>query len=266
MRHAEPADQNEHQQTPVDPAPAIEPSIDVAAPLSPNEHSSEIRNIYITRTAGKVFFHNPGDGKDYVCSGSIVNSPAKNMVVTAGHCAYEDKKWMEKFTFVPGYHNGDSPYGRFVSYNLGTLKGWSDGNSWGYDTAIAVVGKNSEGRTLVDAVGNFANGLQVGGPYERDVTIIGYPADKDGGREQYNCQGKTAKASVFFPNQVTIGCALGGGSSGGPWLVDYQDKPDGTGVGLVHGDTSNGDIFHNLRSPYFTDAGQGNLYRKLANG
>ena len=41
-----------------------------------------------SKTNGKVFFHNQTDGKDYVCSGSSINSDSKRLVVTAGHCVY----------------------------------------------------------------------------------------------------------------------------------------------------------------------------------
>jgi hypothetical protein len=38
-------------------------------------------------TTGKVFFTDHKGG-NWVCSGSLVNSPAQNVVITAGHCVY----------------------------------------------------------------------------------------------------------------------------------------------------------------------------------
>ena len=48
------------------------------------------------------------------CSGTSVNAPNLSVVITAGHCVnsgaggeWYDRKWI----FVPGYHNGERPFG-----------------------------------------------------------------------------------------------------------------------------------------------------------
>lgn len=268
MREAKPADrlrttEGKPEQKPVPAAPAQ----DVVAPLAPTGDVGT--NIYRTRTVGKIFFTDVSDGENYVCSGSVVNSPARNMAFTAGHCVHgggEDNTWHDNVLFVPGYFHGDQPYGEFEAYNLVSLQGWTIDDSFGYDSALILLNTNDNGQRLIDAVGGYANGLTTGGPFEQHHVVIGYPGDQEDGQNQYYCEGPSEQATVFFPRQITMSCGLGGGSSGGPWLLDYDDWPDGTGVGMVHGGTSNNDIFGNLRSPYYTPDAEGNMYRTFANG
>lgn len=223
-------------------------------------------SLYRTRVAGKVFYKDSNNGS-WVCSASIVNSPARNMVFTAGHCVHEGDggNWHNNWLFVPDYHYDNRPFGTFEAYNLVTLRGWAEDGSWGYDSALALMGTNARGQRLVDAVG-VANGLRVGGSFNRTHTVIGYPCGPENCQAQYNCVGPSEQATVFFPRQITMRCNLEGGSSGGPWLTDYQDRADGTGLGYVHGVTSNSDVFGNLRSPYFEDAAEGTMYRTYMNG
>ncbi|WP_223847696.1 trypsin-like serine peptidase [Bifidobacterium callitrichos] len=56
-----------------------------------------------SKTNGKVFYHNQTNGKDYVCSGSSINSDSKRLVVTAGHCVYGNpgNKWHSNWVFMP---------------------------------------------------------------------------------------------------------------------------------------------------------------------
>ncbi len=222
--------------------------------------------LTMSNAVGKVYFVDPADGQPYHCSASTVNNPAKNMVFTAGHCVHQGDggTWMREWTFVPAKRNDREPFGKFTAYALGTLNGWSQDGSLGYDSGVALLNANDRGR-VVDLVGG--NGLVVGGAYEKFRTIIGYPRRVEDGTVQAFCQGDSHQAQpVIFPRQVEIGCVLGGGASGGPWHIDYQDRPDGSGLGDVNGVTSNEDFLGGLRSPYFTNDGEGNLYRQLANG
>jgi len=54
---------------------------------------------------GVLFFRRPGSSKDSRCSASTVNSPAKNLVFTAGRCVHQgyggDGGWNTNVVFVP---------------------------------------------------------------------------------------------------------------------------------------------------------------------
>ncbi len=78
--------------------------------------SSKSKNINLPKTIGKVFF--TLSGKPYWCSGTSVQSKYRNLVATAGHCAYNtdlDDHVLDNWVFVPGYYQGKSPYGIYAA-------------------------------------------------------------------------------------------------------------------------------------------------------
>ncbi|HEX4751662.1 MAG TPA: hypothetical protein VH268_02100, partial [Solirubrobacterales bacterium] len=61
------------------------------------------------RVNGAIFI-NEGFGYGR-CSGTSVVSPNKSVVITAGHCVYDEGIWSDrKWVFVPGYHHGERPF------------------------------------------------------------------------------------------------------------------------------------------------------------
>ncbi|MEV0839079.1 hypothetical protein AB0I55_05915 [Actinocatenispora sera] len=212
--------------------------------------------INASPTVGKVFFHDPGDGLDYVCSGSAINGSAKNLVSTAGHCVYDadHSKWMTNWQFVPYYDHGDRPYGTWYAAQLTTFQGWtSDGDS-DWDVGFVNVWRN-DGTRLVDTVGG--DGIEFNYPKDLYITILAYPAeDPFDGEWQYYCQNN------IYPHgseQIGFDCLLTGGSSGGPFFDRYNNS---TYLGYVDGIVSHGpdDVSY---SPYF-DTDVMNLYNEVA--
>lgn len=204
---------------------------------------------------GKVFFHDPADGKDYVCSGSVVNGPAKNLVSTAGHCVHGGKggAWMQNWSFVPYYDHDNRPYGTWSAHYLTTFRGWTDDGNYDWDIAFVNVWPNNGGK-LVDAVGG--NGLSVNYPKQVDVTLLAYPVVPPfDGQSQYSCEGRTYEHGA---KQIGFDCLLTGGASGGPFLLNYDGR-----YGYVNGVISNGPNDKNF-SPYFDDT-VANLYNAVKN-
>ena len=80
-------------------------------------------------TTGKLFFRNlnnpsdPTDDRATQCSASTVNSPAKNTVITAGHCVHggANGTWHDNFVFVPGYRSTSRPFGNWFPKELWSL-------------------------------------------------------------------------------------------------------------------------------------------------
>src|SRR5690625_290759 len=65
----------------------------------------------VARTTGKVFL--TLDGRDFTCSASVVPADNRDTVLTAGHCLKDGAgAWVDKWVFVPGFDDGESPYGR----------------------------------------------------------------------------------------------------------------------------------------------------------
>jgi uncharacterized protein YkwD len=74
------------------------------------------KNINLPKTVGKVFFVR--DGKPHWCSATSVQSRYRNLVATAGHCAYntdDDGHVLDHWVFVPGYYQGKAPWGIYAA-------------------------------------------------------------------------------------------------------------------------------------------------------
>ncbi len=178
-------------------------------------------SVPVPTTAGKLFF--TYDGSDYVCSASSINSRSKSLIMTAGHCVHSGPQtgWHRNFAYVPAYYNGRAPYGIWTWQRALTFKGWSDYGSFNYDQAfISVIPKN--GVRLVNRVGG--NGLTVGASsLQKSVRVFGWPAERPfTGGIPYYCDGRTGRRSGSI--DATLGCAMNGGASGGPWLINRVNE------------------------------------------
>ena len=209
--------------------------------------SGDVRTkIDETPVAGKVFFTKPSDGKDYVCSASALNSDSKQMAITAGHCAHEGDggDWMENWAYAPEYRNGDRPYGTFAAKQLRTFNGWIDNGDLNWDVAMVTTWPQDDGK-LVNRTGG--NGLSWNYSREQDVTINGYPGNRDNGEIQWYCTGTTSDSD----GKLALGCDFGGGSSGGPWMREFDES---SGLGNTNGVMSTIDNNGVNRSSYFGDS------------
>lgn len=199
-------------------------------PQSPPER--QVRNEVVPATAGKVFF--TYKGRNYVCSGSVINGPTKNVVSTAAHCIHGGKgeRWHANIAFAPAYHNGLSRYGLWNWKTLHTFQGWINSSNSFYDQAFFTVHPR-KGRTLVDTVGG--NGLSYNyGHRQTGVRIWGWPAEPPyDGNKPYYCDGATRKWN-WRSRDMVMPCSMTGGASGGPWLRSRID----TNLGYVFGVTS----------------------------
>ncbi|GAA4669219.1 peptidase [Streptomyces chumphonensis] len=212
--------------------------------------SGEIRTaLYETSVAGKVFFTDPSDGRDYVCSASALNSASKQMVITAGHCVHggDGGDWMRNWAYVPRYRDGNRPYGTFAAKEFRAFNGWINNSDLDWDVAMVTTWPR-DGDKLVNVTGG--NGLSYNYSREQDVTVNGYPGDRDNGQRQWYCTGTTERVSVF-DGKIQLRCDFGGGSSGGPWMRKFDDA---SGLGYTNGVTStvNSDGWN--KSPYFGDS------------
>ncbi|GAB3810766.1 trypsin-like serine peptidase [Micromonospora zhanjiangensis] len=235
------------------------PATVAAAPQAASVKATDRANLNVNAsiTVGKIFFHDESDGKDYVCSGSTINNPTKNIVVTAGHCVHggKGKKWHTNWQFVPYYDHGSRPYGTWWAKQLTSFKGWTQNGSYDWDLAFVNVWPNGSTR-LVDQVGG--NGLIVNYAKNLYVTLLAYPAGAPyDGSWQYACQGNMY---AYGSEQVGFNCLLTGGASGGPFLYQYSDA---TGLGYVDSVISHGPDTINY-GPYF-DTDVLNLYNGVAN-
>ncbi|MFC0039701.1 trypsin-like serine peptidase [Actinomadura rayongensis] len=200
-----------------------------------------------SRVVGKVFFHKPSGG-DWVCSASALNSPSKQLVITAGHCVHEGKggKWMTNWTFVPRYRNGSRPFGTFAAKQFRTFNAWISSSAYNRDVGMVTTWPLN-GRKLVNVVGG--NGLSWNYPKALKVTVLGYPRNFSSGQVQAWCQGTTRDAGG---GRIALNCNFQPGSSGGPWIRAFDNS---TGRGQTNGVTSTISSTGGVnKSPYFDTA------------
>jgi V8-like Glu-specific endopeptidase len=206
--------------------------------------------VNASATVGRVFFHDPSDGRDHSCSGSALNSNSKRLVITAGHCVHggSGRAYMQNWVFVPLYDHGARPFGTFSARTFRTFNAWTGSSSRDHDIAMVTTWNNERNQVLINTVGG--NGLSWN--YSRSIflTILAYPADPpyDGTWQQY-CQGTTRRVSLF-DGRIELRCGFTGGSSGGPWLRAYNNA---TGLGNVNGIMSTLTTTGWNRSSYFDD-------------
>lgn len=185
------------------------------------------------KTVGKVFFSRTYGGStwNFVCSAAVVNSEGKSTVWTAGHCVYDyangvsgARVWDSNFTFVPAYANGSAPYGYWYARSMTTMNAWIASRDFTQDNGAAFMNRNF-GYRIADYLG--AQGLTWNASANFYATAFGYPA-----ASPFNGQWLVRATGNTYASGGTIYMYSGmtGGSSGGPWLRNY----DGS-YGLING-------------------------------
>ncbi|MFB6891156.1 trypsin-like serine peptidase [Kitasatospora sp. NPDC056327] len=163
------------------------------------------------------------------CTASVVQSPRRNLLVTAAHCVENRRIGRpDGLVFTPGYRNGSAPYGSWPVQRITVDPRWSSGADPEYDVAFVTVGTVG-GRQVEDAVGG--NPLGSGQGFGLAVSVTGYPNERE---EPITCSGLTASQS---PTQERFDC--GGytdGTSGSPWLTT-----NGRVIGVIGGYQEGGD-------------------------
>ncbi|SEF01940.1 hypothetical protein SAMN05428954_5294 [Streptomyces sp. 2112.3] len=207
----------------------------------------------VTKTTGRVFF--TYQGRTAACSGDAVTSGNKSTVLTAGHCVKLGGVWHTDWIFVPGYHDGEAPYGKWAAAKTLSTPQWTANEDINYDVGAAVVAP-LDGKKLTDVVGG--QGLSFNSGYSKAMYAFGFPAAApyDGSKLIY-CSG-TAFKDPLFSGDHGLACNMTGGSSGGPWFTTFDER---TGTGLQSSVNSFGYQFwaNTMFGPYFGDDAK-NLY------
>ncbi len=192
---------------------------------------------YPFRASGKLFF-NIGSST-YVCSASLIK---RGVVVTAAHCVanFGQSQFYTNWQFIPGYRNGVAPYAVWTvrsatvltSYFNGTDSCAVSGIVCQDDVAVLLLNTSATGTYPGTSTGWYGygwNGYGFTGGGLTQITQIGYPVCLDNGllMEKNDSYGyKSASNS----NNTVIGTLMCGGSSGGPWLVNFGYRPTLTGT------------------------------------
>lgn len=176
--------------------------------------------------AGRVFVR---IGKfDGFCSGTAVNSESRRLVLTAGHCLYgllpghRFPTLARLFAFVPGYANGNAPFGVFAGRKAFMPKAWLRRGNENFDMGVVLTEPNEAGLNVADAVGG---GLPIvfDQARDREYRVLGYPGHLQQQMQECDAGFSGNDRNTFplgGPPSFSVGCFMGEGASGGPWLVE----------------------------------------------
>ncbi|MFD6911495.1 MULTISPECIES: serine protease [Streptomyces] len=220
---------------------------------------------------GTFFFQGtPVSGDSTYCSGSVVRSKGKNMVLTAGHCGTQLRNSVQRI-FVPQYRYGlgssDQPWGVFPVHEVymdGRYENNGRGPTSDLDFAFVTVNANAKG-----AVENLTGALTFtpATTYEHNVTVVGYPSKgKDNpSHKAIRCDVPTTRLHGFRQMKMECG-GFHPGVSGGPWIKGYNPKTNtGQVIGNVGGVGGGGDVHWISYSPLYGKDAQ-DLYNDANNG
>lgn len=197
---------------------------------------------YPYRAVGQLFFTIPGVG-NFVCSGSVVTAQNRSTVWTAGHCVYSPPPGTggyvgthTNFLFIPARFEASAPLGTWTAIASGTTVGWQFG-LLEYDHGVLVMNRGGLGNNHI-ATDTGALGFQTGIKPFQHFHAIGYPvAPRDlattqpglqfDGVHQEICTAAWAGSDLPTggpgdPPTLGIGCDQTGGTSGGPWIVNFS--------------------------------------------
>jgi V8-like Glu-specific endopeptidase len=176
------------------------------------------------------------EGSDiYQCSGSVIDSPAGDVVLTAGHCVIDPETGAQarSVIFVPGYREEDAPFGVFAATGFATTPEWSssagtsDPDEAG-DLAMLVIAPSTKTGASVEAtVGALAIAFEQ--PRDQTYTQWGYPAESPyNGEILYSHTTPYAGVDSSYPpavRPIKIASDFTAGASGGPWTIGPASAP-----------------------------------------
>lgn len=222
-------------------------ALTVTPACAASQHQSTATTFNGTPTAGAVFIS--GVFPLHICSGSVVSSANRSVVMTAAHCVRGGTA--KGYEFAPGFHDGNAPYGMWRVIAAYGAPGWVRHVDNHDDFAFLVVAPrriNGRLRHLQDVTG--ANILGTTPPVGEHVMVVGYPLGVGG--SPVHCTARVFRDGAF-PGFHCNGFA--DGTSGGPWIAS------GHVVGLIGGLHQGGCTAATSYSPPLGRAARQALYR-----
>jgi hypothetical protein len=204
-------------------------------------------------------------GKRGYCSGTAIDSPTRQLVLTAGHCVnagadYHGNLWYRDLLFVPAYTAGKSPFGAFAArgHKIFAAPQWTNHSNSDFDVGAFLTAPNNRGVNVADAVGGGA-AIALGLPRNQRFDSFGYPGNV---RRMQGCNSSYRSDDPLTyrlpgPPTLGIGCHWAPGASGGGWLIEGGTRIDGLNSYLYLGDRSR------TYGPYFSQETVGKLVAGL---
>jgi hypothetical protein len=226
---------------------------DGSTSASGTTNSNRLSTTYPYRTVGKLTF-----SAGY-CSASVIR---KGIIVTAAHCIQRfgtGNNVYSNFQFRPGHYgavgataNQIAPYGTWNWVALLRPASWANGTDVGSgaardnDLAVIALGKVN-GQFIGQRTGylgygwnnySFVSSAKTGNLLTAAVSTLGYPGLMDLGSIMQRTDGPTYTTTISGAGQLWQGSNLTGGSSGGPWVVNFRSATPSLSGGAVAGTAS----------------------------
>ena len=206
-------------------------------------NSSRLSTTYPYRTIGKLTF------SEGYCSASLIR---RSVIVTAAHCIQDfgsGTTIFQNFQFRPGHYGAagataaqKAPHGTWSSSKIVRPDSWANGTDIGCgaarDNDLAVIALSKKnGQFIGDIVGRMSYGWnnltfvtspKTGNLHTAAVSTLGYPFLMDSGAIMQRTDGPTYTTTVSCTGNTTRqlwqGSNFTGGSSGGPWVVNFSSR------------------------------------------
>jgi V8-like Glu-specific endopeptidase len=200
--------------------------VDTGNPTAfPNRANGTVYGEYVT-TEGT---------ERYQCSGSVINSPAGDVVLTAGHCVIDPETGVHAraVIFVPGYREEEAPFGVFAARGFATTPEWAstaggeEPDEAGDLALLVLAPSTTSGQSVEATVGALSIAFEQ--PREQTYTQWGYPGESPyNGEILYSHTTPYAGFDPFYPRAVApirIASDFTAGASGGPWTIGPGSAP-----------------------------------------
>jgi V8-like Glu-specific endopeptidase len=170
-------------------------------------------------------------GGNHFCTASVVDSPGKNLLITAAHCIHGGKGgtgYRTDIVFIPDYRDGVEPFGIWTPAKLLVAPQWADSSDPDYDVGFVVL-KPHDHENIQEILG--ANRLAADQDSRQLVHVTGYPASSDA---PITCVNWASRVST---TQLQFACpGYSGGTSGSPWVIRFSSESHtGTIIGVIGG-------------------------------
>jgi V8-like Glu-specific endopeptidase len=185
-----------------------------------------------TSTVGALFVRaTSGELTTHFCTGSVVDSPDGDLVITAAHCLIG--RTAGQVVFVPGYAHGKHPFGVWVASKIIEDPEWVSSSDPDDDFAFLIVHRPGSSVAVQTLTGGEV--LGVGASAWQTVDVSGYPDDLDG---PISCQNA---ARDYSATQFEFDCGgFTDGTSGSPLLATAGPLGE-TVIGVIGGYQQGGD-------------------------
>ncbi|MCC2097262.1 MAG: trypsin-like serine protease [Hyphomicrobiales bacterium] len=187
----------------------------------------------------------------YVCTASLIK---KGVLVTAAHCVHDFGEGVAGFAdevlwFPANWYSGGGPFGSYAGTNWLVPTPYVNGTDTCDPNGPGVVCNNDIATVILEEKSGYPAGNNLGGWYGygwngysyvdspalgasrvASITQLGYPVAFDSGyqMQRNHSIGRFLQTVVngHFLKNTEMGSAMTGGSSGGPWLVNFGTVPN----------------------------------------